>query len=351
MDAMDINPQIMDLDAGSIPEDPMDYASFTGDFDYQNFDLDYALNEMTRKYTDGRQWQMQGVPFTDILDMNSTIPPMGDIPPLDFRFGPGPISNGDSSSIQMSSPSAISNAESAPARLNKQAASDLAGGKASSKKRLASAAQMRRLLPEPVNDRESKSSSAKKDKARGGTFGPSQTTEALAFPKRSAPRRRTGITGRQNSMSGDFQFGSIATLLEQPPWSPVSLADLPTKEELENYVELYFTKFHPQCSIIHRPTFVLGDCPVVLVLAMAALGACLADFEGSGAMGDVLAEWARRLLLYMIEHNIRYRRSEFYLKAQLLLAIHARLGTDATRFEIVEANRGVSEVCTYENYR
>lgn len=75
--------------------------------------------------------------------------------------------------------------------------------------------------------------------------------------------------------------------------------DFPDHDTLSDFIDLYFEKFHPTFPILHRPTFVMGDTPPVVLMAVAAIGATFADKEFKPIV-VALCELVRRMVQWMV---------------------------------------------------
>lgn len=128
--------------------------------------------------------------------------------------------------------------------------------------------------------------------------------------------------------------------LEQKLWDTVSLQAFPSKERLDQCVDLYFAQFDQHCPVVHRPTFDPAREPAV-TLAMVTLGACFTSFEGGQAFSNALSELVRRLLVFMPEKDPRFVRTEYYVTAQLLQTVHGFFCGNRRLFELAESSRAL----------
>lgn len=126
--------------------------------------------------------------------------------------------------------------------------------------------------------------------------------------------------------------------LEQNMWDAVSLQAFPSKERLDQCVDLYFAQFDQHCPVVHRPTFDPAQEPAV-TLAMVTLGACFTSFSGAPAFSNALSELVRRLLIFLPEQDPRFVRTEYYVTAQLLQTVHGFFCGNRRIFELAEASR------------
>jgi len=120
---------------------------------------------------------------------------------------------------------------------------------------------------------------------------------------------------------------AIRLPLEHPPWRAVSLANFPSKMQLDRCIDLFFAhnnsvrrsfsslKFYfklitiicwQESGLMHRPTFEPDRQPVVMILAIASLGACYSNMEGSRTFANALSELNRRLLWYMVDIRLLF---------------------------------------------
>ncbi|KAF8474190.1 fungal-specific transcription factor domain-containing protein [Kalaharituber pfeilii] len=97
----------------------------------------------------------------------------------------------------------------------------------------------------------------------------------------------------------------------------------PSKELIDGFILLYFKHFHSVLPMIHRPTFRVENCPSILLVAMASIGASYSDIEGAKGFADGLSELCKRALTWMAEYDNGYLRSEYYLTAFCLQHAYA----------------------------
>ncbi|KAI5366188.1 hypothetical protein Slin15195_G077110 [Septoria linicola] len=68
-----------------------------------------------------------------------------------------------------------------------------------------------------------------------------------------------------------------------------------TSPRLANYLNAYWALWHPNCPIIHKPTFNVQASPAMLLAVMALLGACLSPVPGDRESAlmwlDAVEEW------------------------------------------------------------
>ncbi|KAK5052691.1 hypothetical protein LTR84_002557 [Exophiala bonariae] len=126
--------------------------------------------------------------------------------------------------------------------------------------------------------------------------------------------------------------------LKQSMWDAISLQAFPSKERLDQCIDLYFAQFDQHCPVVHRPTFDPAREPAV-TLAMVTLGACFTSFSGAPAFSNALSELVRRLLIFMPEQDPRFVRTEYYVTAQLLQTVHGFFCGNRRIFELAEASR------------
>lgn len=100
----------------------------------------------------------------------------------------------------------------------------------------------------------------------------------------------------------------------------VDLRNFPSKDELDQCIDLYFAHFQPMVSIIHQPTFDPAK-DLVVTIAVICIGACYTQLPGCRSFSIILSELNRRLLLFMAVHDHRFVRTQSYLVAQLLQGI------------------------------
>jgi hypothetical protein len=105
-----------------------------------------------------------------------------------------------------------------------------------------------------------------------------------------------------------FEHNTLQTL---------DLGNFPSKDELDQCIDLYFAHFQPMLSVIHQPTFDPGR-DLVVTIAIICIGACYTQLPGSREFSITLSELNRRLLVFMAEHDHRFVRTQSYLVAQLL---------------------------------
>lgn len=105
-----------------------------------------------------------------------------------------------------------------------------------------------------------------------------------------------------------FEFYTLQTL---------NLDNFPTKEEIDQCIDLYFAHFQRMLRLFHQPTFDPSK-DLVVTLAVICIGACYTQLPGAKAFSTVLSELNRRLLLFMAEHDRRFVRTQSYVAAQLL---------------------------------
>lgn len=128
--------------------------------------------------------------------------------------------------------------------------------------------------------------------------------------------------------------------LEQRMWDDVSLSSFPSKDMLDQCIDLYFAHWDCHCPVVHRPTFDPAREPVV-TLAMVVLGSCYTNVQNASDFSNALSELVRRLLVFMPEKDPRFVRTEYYICAQLLQTAHAFASGDRRLFELAESNRGL----------
>lgn len=77
---------------------------------------------------------------------------------------------------------------------------------------------------------------------------------------------------------------------------PFTSEGLPTINEMNAFVQVYFEEFHPVLPLLHQPTFNPNEAHWVLALAVAATGCRFSQVPGSQKMADVLLEFLRRAI-------------------------------------------------------
>ena len=95
---------------------------------------------------------------------------------------------------------------------------------------------------------------------------------------------------------------SLIHLSHQSLWLLPDIGDFPDHETLSDFIDLYFEHFHPAFPFIHRPTFLQGDTPVIVLIALAAVGATYADKEYK-PLAVALDELVRRMITWMVGHS------------------------------------------------
>lgn len=281
-------------------DDNFDYASLMGNICYTNLDLNNnAILDMFSNSPGSHPYDLQAVPFSDILDMPSgpLMPDANALAGIPLPYDNSSLGNGSNSifsNTAMTSPT-MSNTTHSINKVTEDPKAEVFKGDRTE----ITEAQMRSLFPEP-NEKENPHGHRvwKQD-----WLVKSQQVQILSFPNRSVPQVAKSGLDRNSSISASYNFNDLRIILEQPLWPHAPMRNPLTRQELENLIEIYFTKFQPHYTMVHRPTFVLSEVPVVLMLAMATLGACLGAFEGSSQLADCLGEWTRRLLIFLAEYN------------------------------------------------
>ncbi|KAF2098697.1 hypothetical protein NA57DRAFT_56343 [Rhizodiscina lignyota] len=154
-------------------------------------------------------------------------------------------------------------------------------------------------------------------------------------PKKAKKTHKTDSANKEDSF-----MRKICESLKGSPWEKIPLSQLPTKQGVERYVNLYFTRFHPYHPMLHRPSFNLGEEHVCLVITMAAFGAYLNGPESNRVHAENLFELGRRVLVYLGESDHKYKKQKFFVTTQLLQLIFARLSGNSRLFDIMESVRG-----------
>lgn len=289
------------------------------DLHYGDLDLNNGMMpDVFGPAMDDTGFDLQAVPFCDILDLHGGRP-------MNYPYDPTALTNDSSPAFSRNTPATPAMGYAAiPEKLQPP-------GHASGRAALGET-QMRSLFPAfDCHDQPAL-------KATCHALLESQEVQSLRFPERRIPplTQRSGDP-KNSSLTNAYDFDYLQSMLEHRPWPGSAALNPLTKEELESCIELYFVHFHPRYPVIHRPTFVVSEAPVVLVLAMAALGATLGV---SSKLGDCLGEWTRRFLLLLTEYNPKHARADYWLTAQALQGIFARLSGNSKLFDFIEQLRG-----------
>ena len=96
---------------------------------------------------------------------------------------------------------------------------------------------------------------------------------------------------------------SLIYLSHQNLWLMPDIGDFPDNETLSDFVDLYFENFHPTFPILHKPTFLQGDTPAVLLLSVAAVGATYAE-KSVQPLTIALSELVRRIVTWMVSFSL-----------------------------------------------
>ncbi|KAI5807707.1 fungal-specific transcription factor domain-containing protein [Peziza echinospora] len=113
----------------------------------------------------------------------------------------------------------------------------------------------------------------------------------------------------------------------------------PSKELIDSFVALYFKHFHYNIPMIHRPTFKVENCPSILLVAMASIGASYSDVEGAKNFADGLSELCKRALAWMAEYDNGYLRSDYYLTAYCLQHLYALGSGHQALYDAADSSR------------
>ncbi|KAK9476784.1 fungal-specific transcription factor domain-containing protein, partial [Lipomyces japonicus] len=126
---------------------------------------------------------------------------------------------------------------------------------------------------------------------------------------------------------------------DRPPFPEVDMGKFPDCKTLDSFLHLYFQNFHPVLPMIHRPTFRASTCPAILLATMVSIGASYSEIEGSNLFADSMSELCKRLITWMIQYDVTYMRSGYFVTAYCLQNIYA-LGSGNTKlYEEADASR------------
>ncbi|KAF2218090.1 hypothetical protein CERZMDRAFT_30941 [Cercospora zeae-maydis SCOH1-5] len=83
--------------------------------------------------------------------------------------------------------------------------------------------------------------------------------------------------------------------VDWPEFSKTACYDYFAPSQLHSHLAAYWALWHPNCPIIHKPTFTASECPPRLLAVMALLGACLSPIPEHRASAllwfDSVEEW------------------------------------------------------------
>lgn len=115
----------------------------------------------------------------------------------------------------------------------------------------------------------------------------------------------------------------------------------PSSEVVQEFIDLYFSKWYHICPIIHRPSWSLDTAPSLLMAAMISIGAGFSDRPDAHKFADNLSELIKRTIKWHIEKDRRYLRDEFFLTAMLLQSIYALGSGHKGLFEDADSSRAI----------
>jgi len=110
--------------------------------------------------------------------------------------------------------------------------------------------------------------------------------------------------GRDESWIDDRILNDMVSLLSIPverfPYESADMSKFPSKTMIDSFIKIYFEQFHSILPMIHKPTFSVGTCPTIVLVAMASIGASYSHLEGAKMFADSLSELCKRTLTWMV---------------------------------------------------
>lgn len=87
------------------------------------------------------------------------------------------------------------------------------------------------------------------------------------------------ITARVNLLQDQLRL-----VLEKPPFNRSGPSDFESTAffssgNISRYAELFWDRWYRHCPIIHKPSFDLGGCSIMLLATIALVGACMSPLE------------------------------------------------------------------------
>ncbi|KAM0279744.1 hypothetical protein ACHAQH_004435 [Verticillium albo-atrum] len=110
--------------------------------------------------------------------------------------------------------------------------------------------------------------------------------------------------------------------------------------DLQRLLNLYFTRFHDIQPILHRPTWVMAECPSVLLTAMACVGALLSDEERDVELSWSLSDICMPMITWLGASDGTYYRDISYLNALCLHQIFSLGSGNRQLYQNADRSRG-----------